>query len=120
MGKTKERRRFRRLKNGVRVIFKVLHKKGENELPSLNIGAGGVCVPLKNKLKPGELLELGLILPSEGKPFYSFAKVVWQTSIPKKDDEGNSYFETSVEFVRMNSSDRKKLIRYIYSLLKNK
>ena len=34
-----ERRRYRRIKDGVRVIFKVLHKKGEVELDAINVGS---------------------------------------------------------------------------------
>ena len=108
-----EKRRFRRLKDGVKVIFKIVNKK-EDTVSSINIGAGGVCIPLKEKLKPGTLLELGLILPGHQIPFYAFAKVAWQSEVPKKDKDGNFYYETGVQFLRMNLEDRRKLIEYIY------
>ncbi|MCD6227857.1 MAG: PilZ domain-containing protein [Candidatus Omnitrophica bacterium] len=109
-----ERRRYRRIKDGVRVIFKILHKKGEVELDAINVGSGGICVPLGEKVNPDTLIEIGLILPGEKKPFYVFAKVRWQAKLPKRDERGNLYFSTGVMFLKMSREERRKLIQYIY------
>ncbi len=114
-----EKRKFKRLKNGVKVIFKILNKREETVL-SINIGAGGVCIPLKEKIEPGTFLELGLILPDQHKPFYAFAKVAWQAKVPKRDEKGDFYYETGIHFLRMNLEERKKLIEYVYTRSKNK
>ena len=111
----KERRRFRRVKNGAKVIFKVLEKKGEEDIEVMDIGTGGICIPLPKKLKQHELLELGLILPHQDRPFYVFARVAWQSKFPKKSEDNDTYFETGVEFLRMDFEERKKLVNYIHN-----
>ena len=83
----------------------------------LNIGAGGMCFALKERIKIGTVLELVLILPGEERPFYSFAKVMWQADVRKKYKDNNFYFETGIRFVRMNAKERKRLINYVYDSL---
>lgn len=116
-----ERRRYRRVKDGVRVIYKVLGVNGESQMHSLDIGAGGLRLPLKDKLDPGTLLELGLFLPQDREPFFCLTRVVWQADESKKDKGDQGYYETGVEFVRIDIRQRLRLIHYVYPLLrKNK
>jgi len=115
-----ERRRYLRLKDGVKVIYKKLGIEGEYELPSLNIGAGGLCLPLKEKISPGTLLELGLLLPEDKEPFFCLAKVIWQAEESNKGQDGQQYYETGVEFIRMDLAQRMRIIHYVYPHLRDK
>lgn len=108
-----ERRRYRRLKEGVKMVFRILDKSEKEEYKALNFGTGGICLLLREKLEPGMFLELELALPDKKDFFNTSAKVIWCADIPKNDEAGNSYYETGIKFLKMNLSDRKDLIRYI-------
>ncbi len=108
-----ERRRYRRIDNTAKVVFKILDKK-EEEVEVINVCAGGVCIPLKEKVEKDTFLEIGIILPGQNVPFYAFAKVIWQDKTPMQDNKGNRYFRTGISFIRMNKDDRKKLINHIH------
>lgn len=116
----KERRQFRRIKEKTKVIFKILRSKGEQVVEIFNIGAGGICIPLDVKVKPKTFLEMGILLPGEEEPFYVFAEVRWQADEPKEDEQGKSYFETGIKFLRMESGERRRLIKYIYRMFDEK
>lgn len=110
-----DRRRYRRLKEGIRVVFRILDKVEKEESKVLNFSTGGLCLSLRDRLEPGTLLELGLALPDKKDFFYTSAKVVWSSGVPVRDEAGNSYYETGVKFLKMNLSNRKEIIKYIYS-----
>ncbi len=116
----KNRRKYKRIRGGIKFIFKFLHKKGEEELLSFDVSAGGVSVPLKERIKVGTDLELALILPGESTPFCCIAKVAWQADNPKKGEKGDPYFDTGLSFIRMNPNERKQLIHYVYNSVKEK
>ncbi len=113
-----ERRRYHRVKDGVRVIYKVLGVNGESRMHALDVGAGGLRLPLKERIKPGTLLELGMLLPQDKEPFFCLTKVVWQADEAQKDKHGQDYYETGVEFVRIDIRQRLRLIHYVYPLLR--
>lgn len=111
-----EKRKYQRVRGGVKIIHKVMGVKGECLTPVLDISAGGFRLPVKNKLALGSILELNICLPDEKEPFFGLAKVVWQKSEITKSEKGD-YYETGVEFIRVGLENRKLIIRYISSLL---
>lgn len=113
-----ERRKYRRVKDGVRVIYKVLGVNGETPTRALDVAAGGLRLPVKEKIKPGALLELGLSLPEDKQPFFCLTRVVWQADEVKRDKHGEDYYETGMEFVRIDIRQRMRLIHYVYPLLR--
>ena len=112
-----EKRKYQRIKDGARVIHKIMGVKGEQLAHVLDMSAGGFRLPLKEKLAPGTLLELSIYLPHEKEPFFGLAKIAWQNSDLTKTDKGG-YYETGVELIRVGLENRKLIIRYINSLLK--
>ncbi|OGX31942.1 MAG: hypothetical protein A3G37_00975 [Omnitrophica WOR_2 bacterium RIFCSPLOWO2_12_FULL_46_30] len=111
-----EKRKYQRINDGVKIIYKVMGVKGEYPTPVLDMGAGGFRLPIKDKLALGSTLELNICLPDEKEPFFGLARVVWQKSEITKSEKGG-YYETGVEFIRVGVQNRKLIIRYIASLI---
>lgn len=114
-----ERRKYSRVRDGVRAVYKVMGVEGEYDLGVLNLSGGGMCLPLNQKMKKGTLLELNLNMPPEKEPFFALAEVVWQFPDPISK-EGKVYYETGIEFLRLSLKDKMRIIRYIYKRLKEK
>jgi len=116
----KDKRRYRRLKNGVRVIYKVMGEQGESVLPVVDVGGGGIRLQLKDKLKKGDFLELGLLMPQDKDPFFILAKVAWQSEKLGKNENGQDMYETGIEFLKLDIQHRMLLIHYVYEKIKAK
>lgn len=111
-----EKRKYQRVRDGVKIIHKVMGVKGECLTAVLDMSAGGFRLPIKNKLALGSILELNIYLPDEKEPFFGLARVVWQKSGITKSEKGD-YYETGLELIRVGLKNRKLIIRYISSLL---
>ncbi len=111
------KRKYPRLKDGVKVVCKVCGEEGEANMDVLDVGAGGLRLPVIEKLNPGTKVELSLLMPDEKDPFCAFGTVVWQSDKPAKTKEGGRYFETGVEFEKLRLTDKIRLIQYVYSRL---
>ena len=110
-----EKRKYARIKDGAKVIYKVMGVKGEYPLHVLDIGAGGLRLPIKEKVKAGALIEFRISLDKDTDSFFGLAKVAWQDLEVKKDEKGNAYYETGIEFLRVGVDNRKRILRYILS-----
>ncbi len=116
--KSKEKRKFPRLKNGVKVIYKFMGVMGERKDDVIDISQGGVRLSLKEKAAVGTLLELAVTISEEGNPFFALAKVVWQSEKRKLGANRQLYYETGVEFLKMDMQHKMLMIEYIYSRMK--
>ncbi len=114
----KEKRKFPRVSDGVKVIYKFMGVIGEKEEGAVDIGQGGIRLLLKEKTKPGALLELGMSLPHDPSLFFTLAKVVWQAEKLKLAADKQQYYETGVEFLKMDVEHKMLMIQYIYDRLK--
>ncbi len=117
--KVKEKRRFPRLKAGVNVIYKFMGVVGEKKDEVIDFGQGGVRLCLKEKTSPGTLLELAVAIAPDSGPFFALAKVVWQSEKRKIGPDKQFYYETGVEFLKMDMQHKMLMIEYIYTRLKN-
>ncbi len=116
--KVKEKRKFHRLKNGVKVIYKFMGVIGEKKDDVVDMGQGGIRLLLKEKTNPGILLELGVSLPQDPSPFFALAKVAWQAEKRKLSSDKQLYYETGVEFLAMDIHHKMLMIEYIHNRLK--
>lgn len=114
-----ERRKYRRIKDSAKAVYKVMGVEGEYNLTVLNLSGGGLCLPLSHKINKGTLLELNLNMPQDKDPFFVLAKVVWQSEAPVNRD-GKPYYDTGIEFLKMGLRDKMRIIRYIYNKVKGK
>lgn len=112
-----EKRLFPRIKAAIRVTYKIMDSSGECEVSTIDISGGGFRLPMNEKAKPETLVELNISLPSQDAPFYGLAKIVWQSPTAVKGKDGNNYFETGIEFIRVGINNRTQIVRYINSLI---
>ncbi len=113
-----EKRKFARLSNGVKVIYKFMGVSGEIQDDVVDISQGGIRLLLKEKTKPGALLELSMSLSQNPDPFFVLAKVSWQAEKRKLARDKQLYYATGVEFLKMDMSHKMLMIEYIHNRLK--
>ncbi|TAN61835.1 PilZ domain-containing protein [bacterium] len=108
-----EKRKYARVPDGARVVYKVMGVKGEHLTPALDMGSGGLRLPLQEKVKPGTLLELNISLPDDKEPFFGLVKAVWQSPAATQDKDGLSYYETGIEFIKVGLENRRRIVKYV-------
>jgi hypothetical protein len=82
-----EKRKYKRVINGAKVAYKVMGVKGEYGMSTLDMGAGGLRLPLREKIKTGTLLELSISLEDGKEPFFGLVKVAWQNPTTEKQGQ---------------------------------
>ncbi|MEK6564272.1 MAG: PilZ domain-containing protein [Candidatus Omnitrophota bacterium] len=113
-----EKRSFPRIKGEISVAYKIMGSSDDGEVRTMDISGGGFRLPMYEKVKPETLVELNISLPSQEAPFYGLAKVIWQSRTAVKGKGGKNYFETGIKFIRVGLNNRKQIVRYINSLIK--
>lgn len=113
-----EKRKYARIPDGARVVYKVMGVKGEHLTPALDIGSGGLRLPLLEKIKPGTLLELNILLPDNQEPFFGLVKAVWQSPKAAQGKNGETYYETGIEFIKVGLKNRRRIVKYIIGYAK--
>jgi c-di-GMP-binding flagellar brake protein YcgR len=105
-----DKRRFPRADFPCKII---IFKKGQQEKFSThteNIGAGGVCVILKNALDRFSLVDLVLYIEEGKPPIKCEARVVW--AVKSKD-----VFDIGIEFININKQDVARIERIVKECL---
>ena len=116
--KMKEKRKFPRVSDGIKVIYKYMGVIGEKKDQVVDVSQGGIKILLKEKSRPGTLLELGVSMPHDPSPFFSLAKVAWQSDKRILGSDKQLYYETGVQFLKMDMQHKMLLIEYIYDRIK--
>ena len=116
--KPQERRRFPRLADGIKVIYKFMGIAGEKKKAVQDVSQGGIRLLFAEKAKPGTVLELGLFLPHETTPFFVLGRVAWQIDKPRAAEDNKKYYETGIEFMNIDIEHKMLLIQYIYGRIK--
>ena len=108
-----EKRKYARVPNGAKVVYKVMGVKGEHLTPALDIGSGGLRLPLQEKVEPGTLLELNISLPDDKEPFFGLVKAVWQSHAATQGKNGEAFYETGIEFIKVGLENRRRIVKYV-------
>ena len=114
----KERRKYKRVMVKINLIYKVMGMKGEASLWTVDLGGGGLRLQLKESAKPGTMVEMGISVPPGAPIFFSLGRVAWQRRCPDNLKEPLKYYETGVEFVKMDVENRAKVIKFVHEKLK--
>ena len=110
-----EKRKYVRLDASIKVSYRIL--KGpevRHEALSRNIGGGGIRFPVEERLKKDSLLELEIDLPNGAGPIEALGQVVWREELLTKGEGKKEHFDVGMKFVRINPSDRERLLKYVY------
>jgi len=113
-----ERRRFVRV--DVNVPIKYKRSKGEKGnvkiVNAKNLGVGGLCVTVNEKLNPHDSIILEICIPtaSGSMPVTARGEVIWLDEDVKQDSkEKVRLFTAGIEFKEVASKDRERLIKFI-------
>ena len=109
-----ERRRYIRVGASILASYIVLdiHKK-RKKLAAKDISGCGIRSFIKERLKPGTLLEVTLKLLKENKKIILKARVVWLNPSPA----GKKYsYEAGLEFINIDFAQRTRLSNYLQYL----
>lgn len=108
-----ERRQFQRKKVALKVDYHIIEKPQGGESHTKDVCLGGICIPIKTRLRPGMLLELKIYLLSEfRKPILATGEVVWVI----RGDNKEHPFSTGIKFTKIGHLDCRQLQAYFDTL----
>ena len=96
-----------------RLTSKVISTRTEN------IGAGGICVIIKEDLGLFQGVDLELHLDDSGPPMKCGGTVVWVVKKSEPKQKGTYLYDTGVEFIDVRPEDRERISELVEQILKN-
>lgn len=114
-----EKRKFVRLDTRVKVEYHII-ELSETELKSFtkNLSQGGICLFLDSLVRKDTLLELKLFLPEQTEPIQTTGKIVWIDSFKLGNKDAQEQYEAGIEFINISDEDRKKIAKYVFTMMK--
>lgn len=106
---TKERRQHTRIKESLTVILCSGEYLLENNLLSMDISEGGMCVLSPYKIEIGEIIELGIYLPKNKRPVIAVGEVVRRNETKDKKFP----FLMGVKFIEISSRDYQQIRNHL-------
>jgi len=112
-----DRRKFVRLNAGVEINYTVLGNESQQkeQTATKNISAGGICLIAYEQLRTGDVLSLSFSLSDSQPPVVINGKVVWTKSFKVASEK--ECYDVGVEFTDVGDADRKRIDKYIFSLM---
>ena len=83
-----------------------------------NIGAGGICVLLKEDLGLFQGVDIELYLDEAKPPIKSGGTIVWVVKKSEPKQKGVYMYDTGVEFIDIRPEDREKITEIVEDILK--
>lgn len=103
-----ERRRFLRFDTALNALCEVVSEKRKVSYAVKNISKEGALVIADKKFGEGAELNIAMDVPGDNVPVFASCQVAWQKSL--KD----SAYETGLRFIKIDNSDKGRLLEYIY------
>ena len=111
-----ERRKYVRLPVSLEIECSLEGEEGEVKKAQVkDITIGGVRIILDKQYQPGANLLLKIFLLPELEPIILKGRIVWQTKVQKND---TVYFETGVEFTDIEISDKLRIRRFMFDIVR--
>ena len=83
-----------------------------------NIGAGGICVLLKEDLGLFQGVDIELFLGEPTPPIKCGGTVVWVVKKSEPKQKGSYLYDTGIEFIDIRPEDREKISDIVEDILK--
>ena len=83
-----------------------------------NVGAGGICVLIKEDLGLFQGVDLELFIDEGKTPIKSGGTVVWVVKKSEPRQKGSYLYDTGIEFIDIRPEDREKLTDIVEQILK--
>ena len=83
-----------------------------------NVGAGGICVLIKEDLGLFQGVDLELFIDEGMPPIRSGGTVVWVVRKSEPKQKGAYLYDTGIEFIDIRPADREKLTETVEEILK--
>ena len=83
-----------------------------------NIGAGGICVMIKEDLGLFQGVDLELFLDESRPPMKCGGTVVWVVKKSEPRQKGSYIYDTGVEFIDIRPEDREKISEVVEDIIK--
>jgi len=113
------RRKFPRVNYPCLVTVKGDNKDSNILTHTENVGAGGVCIIIKQSLKMFSTVDVELDLLDMQEHIKCAGKVVWNVKRKSSAQKKPSFYDIGVEFVDIKPNDKKHLDEAINRLVKN-
>ena len=114
MTQGQDRRRFVRLDTTCPITYRVLPSTAAQTSTTRNIGGGGICMFLSQRLSLGAPLEVAVQFPNRPKPIYFTGEVVWCEEDGVVDKSQRSrVIQAGVKFVYINPKDQETIMQHV-------
>ncbi|MBN2444794.1 MAG: PilZ domain-containing protein [Spirochaetales bacterium] len=107
-----ERRKYTRKLIKLNVEYDMSSDQKWLESEARDIGAGGICLITPFEIFIGKSFDIKFYMPELSKPIKVIGKVMWSEKI---DEEKNSKYYNGIQFVRIDSSDKALILKYVDS-----
>lgn len=84
-----------------------------------NIGAGGICVIVKEDMGLFQGVDLELFLDDSRPPIKCGGTVVWVVKKAEPKQKGAYSYDTGIEFIDIRPEDRERITDVVEKILKN-
>lgn len=114
----RERRKFVRLNFSADIRYSIVPTPDRRLAKTQNIGAGGICLLADQKLNPGDVLKLEILLPQENQTISASGRVAWTKLFSIAGDKNRPYdrYDIGVEFIALSDTDREKIKKHVFCL----
>lgn len=85
-----------------------------------NLGAGGICVLIKEDLGLFQGVDLEIMLEDSGTPVKCGGTVVWVVKKSEPKQKTISLYDTGIEFIDIRPEDRDRITAVVDMILKKK
>ena len=83
-----------------------------------NVGAGGICVLIKEDLGLFQGVDIELFFEEGKPPIKSGGTVVWVVKKSEPKQKGSYLYDTGIEFIDVRPEDREKITDLVEEILK--
>lgn len=84
-----------------------------------NIGAGGICVLIKEDLGLFQGVDLEVYLDDNRPPIKCGGTVVWVVKKTEPKQKGTYFYDTGIEFIDIRPEDRERISEVVEEILKS-